>query len=86
MRRTALLQKMRKLRFREAYDAGDRSDSQGTCVHRNRRDRSPWSGLMIHQGGGTRESVPGQRCDRIVTMDDATMNTTRCFSLPKKAR
>jgi transposase len=41
-------------------------------VHRKRRDRSPWPGLMIHQDGSTHEWVPGQRWDLIVTMDDAT--------------
>jgi transposase len=41
-------------------------------VHRKRRDRSPWPGLMIHQDGSTHEWVPGQKWDLIVTMDDAT--------------
>lgn len=41
-------------------------------VHRKRRERSPWPGLMIHQDGSTHEWVSGQRWDLIVTMDDAT--------------
>ena len=41
-------------------------------VHRKRRERSPWPGLMIHQDGSTHEWVAGQHWDLIVTMDDAT--------------
>jgi len=41
-------------------------------VHRKRRERSPWPGLMIHQDGSTHEWVPSQKWDLIVTMDDAT--------------
>ena len=41
-------------------------------VHRKRRERSPWPGLMIYQDGSTHEWVAGQQWDLIVTMDDAT--------------
>jgi transposase len=46
--------------------------AKGRGVHRKRRDRAPWPGLMIHQDGSTHEWVPGQQWDLIVTMDDAT--------------
>ena len=41
-------------------------------VHRKRRERSPWPGMMLHQDGSTHEWVPGQKWDLILTMDDAT--------------
>lgn len=41
-------------------------------AHRKRRERSPYSGMMIHQDGSTHEWVPGKKWDLIVTMDDAT--------------
>ena len=41
-------------------------------VHRQRRERSPWLGLMIHQDGSTHEWLAGPHGDLIVTMDDAT--------------
>ncbi len=41
-------------------------------VHRKRRERSPYAGMMIHQDGSTHEWVPGKQWDLIVTMDDAT--------------
>ncbi len=41
-------------------------------VHRKRRERSPWPGLMIHQDGSRHEWIAGQQWDLIVTMDDAT--------------
>ena len=41
-------------------------------VHRKRRDRTPWPGMMLHQDGSDHEWIPGQRWDLIVTMDDAT--------------
>lgn len=40
--------------------------------HRQRRERKPLAGMMIHQDGSTHEWVPGQSWDLIVTMDDAT--------------
>lgn len=40
--------------------------------HRKRRERSPYSGMMLHQDGSTHEWVPGKKWDLIVTMDDAT--------------
>ncbi|HEY7585709.1 MAG TPA: ISNCY family transposase [Candidatus Deferrimicrobiaceae bacterium] len=41
-------------------------------VHRKRRERAPWPGLMIHQDGSTHEWIPGEKWDLILTMDDAT--------------
>lgn len=41
-------------------------------VHRKRRDRSPYAGMMLHQDGSTHEWVLGKKWDLIVTMDDAT--------------
>lgn len=41
-------------------------------VHRQRRDRAPLPGMLLHQDGSTHEWVTGQRWDLIVTMDDAT--------------
>ena len=41
-------------------------------VHRKRRDRAPFAGMMLHQDGSTHEWVPGKMWDLIVTMDDAT--------------
>ncbi len=45
---------------------------KGKGVHRKKRERSPWPGMMVHQDGSTHEWVPGQSWDLIVTMDDAT--------------
>lgn len=52
-------------------DAGLMSRAKAKGVHRKRRERAPWPGLMIHQDGSTHEWVPGQQWDLIVTMDDA---------------
>lgn len=41
-------------------------------VHRQRRERSPLPGMMLHQDGSTHEWVMGKKWDLIVTMDDAT--------------
>ncbi len=41
-------------------------------THRKKRERAPYSGMMIHQDGSTHEWVPGKMWDLIVTMDDAT--------------
>ena len=40
--------------------------------HRQRRERSPLPGMMIHQDGSDHEWVFGKKWDLIVTMDDAT--------------
>ena len=47
-----------------------KADKRG--VHRKRRERSPFPGMMLHQDGSTHEWVVGQHWDLIVTMDDAT--------------
>ncbi|MBM4313255.1 MAG: ISNCY family transposase [Deltaproteobacteria bacterium] len=41
-------------------------------VHRKRRERAPFPGMMLHQDGSRHEWVPGKKWDLIVTMDDAT--------------
>ena len=41
-------------------------------VHRQRRERSPLLGMMLHQDGSSHEWAPGKLWDLIVTMDDAT--------------
>ena len=45
---------------------------QKKAPHRKQRERSPYTGMMIHQDGSTHEWVPGKIWDLIVTMDDAT--------------
>lgn len=45
---------------------------QAKGQHRKQRERSPYSGMMIHQDGSTHEWVPDKMWDLIVTMDDAT--------------
>jgi len=46
--------------------------AKGRGVHRKRRERSPWPGLMIHQDGSRHQWVAGQSWDLIATLDDAT--------------
>ena len=41
-------------------------------AHRQKRERSPMPGMMLHQDASMNEWVPGQHWDLIVTMDDAT--------------
>ncbi len=41
-------------------------------VHRKRRLRAPWPGMMLHQDGSTHYWAPHEQWDLIVTMDDAT--------------
>jgi transposase len=40
--------------------------------HRQRRERSPWPGMLLHQDASTHAWVAGQHWDLVVTMDDAT--------------
>jgi hypothetical protein len=47
-----------------------KADKRG--AHRKRRERSPLTGMMIHQDGSTHPWVAGGQWDLIVTMDDAT--------------
>jgi transposase len=53
-------------------DKGAVAKGKKRGVHRKKRERSPMSGMMIHQDGSTHEWVPGKKWDLIVTMDDAT--------------
>jgi transposase len=48
-------------------------------AHRKRRERAPWSGMMIHQDGSTHEWVSGRKWDLIATMDDATSEQYSMF-------
>jgi transposase len=47
--------------------------------HRQRRDRSPLPGMMLHQDGSDHEWVFGKKWDLIVTMDDATNENYSMF-------
>ncbi len=47
--------------------------------HRQRRERSPLSGMMLHQDGSSHEWVLGKKWDLIVTMDDATNEQYNMF-------
>lgn len=51
---------------------GKVSKTERRGVHRERRERTPLPGMMLHQDGSRHEWVPGKRWDLIVTMDDAT--------------
>jgi transposase len=53
-------------------EAGLISKTKGKGKHRKRRERAPWSGMMLHQDGSAHQWVPGVCWDLIVTMDDAT--------------
>ena len=55
-------------------------------AHRNRRERSPLTGMLVHQDGSTHEWVPGQHWDLIVPWMTPPMSTTRCSSSMKKER
>lgn len=48
------------------------SKSKKNGAHRQRRERSPMPGMMLHQDGSSHEWVIGKKWDLIVTMDDAT--------------
>jgi hypothetical protein len=56
----------------QLQQAGLVKKAPGKGKHRKQRERSPLSGMMIHQDGSTHEWVPGKHWDLIVTMDDAT--------------
>ena len=47
--------------------------------HRQKRERRPLPGMLLHQDASTHEWVPGQRWDLVVTMDDATSEHTSMF-------
>lgn len=53
-------------------EAGLIKKAKGRGKHRKRRQRAPWSGMMLHQDGSTHQWVAGVKWDLIVTMDDAT--------------
>ena len=55
-----------------------KAERQG--AHRQRRERSPLPGMLLHQDGSTHAWVPGQRWDLMVTMDAATNeHDSMCF-------
>ena len=47
--------------------------------HRERRERKPAAGQMLHQDASTHEWVPGESWDLVVTMDDATSEVCSGF-------
>jgi hypothetical protein len=49
--------------------------------HRQRRERKPMAGMMIHQDGSTHHWIPGldHNVDLIITMDDATSEILSAF-------
>jgi len=47
--------------------------------HRQRRERKPLPGMMIHQDASRHAWVPGQMWDLIVTLDDATSEIYSAF-------
>ena len=51
---------------------GKVSKAEKRGVHRQRRERVPLPGMMLHQDGSSHAWVPGKLWDLIVTMDDAT--------------
>ena len=53
-------------------------------AHRQRRERAPWPGMMLHQDGSTHEWIAGQQWDLIVTMDDATNEHYSMFFVPEE--
>ena len=53
-------------------EAGLVRKGRRTGPHRERRDRKPAAGMMLHQDASTHEWVPGSWWDLVVTMDDAT--------------
>lgn len=73
--------------------AGAVEQAPKRSVHRKRRDRTPWPGMMLHQDGSQHQWVEGQYWALIVTMvipepAEGMMpptSTIRCFSAPKKA-
>ncbi len=50
--------------------AGLIKKAPGREKHRKHRDRSGWSGMMLHQDGSTYEWAPGKKWDLIITIDD----------------
>jgi transposase len=61
--------------------AGLVSKSSRGGPHRQRRERKPMEGMMLHQDGSTHAWVPGldHHIDLIVTMDDANSEVTSGF-------
>ncbi len=53
-------------------EAGAVEKAPGRGKHRKRRERAAWPGMMLHQDASLHESVPGEKWDLVVTMDDAT--------------
>ena len=61
-------------------------------VHRKRRERAPWPGMMLHQEGSQHQWVAGPYWDLIVTMVVPELaegmtrptSTIRCLSVTRK--
>jgi hypothetical protein len=66
--------------------AGLVSKSSRGGPHRQRRERKPMEGMMIHQDGSTHAWIPAldYNMDMIVTMDDATSEITSGFLLEQE--
>jgi hypothetical protein len=58
--------------------------AKGRGRHRQKRERRPLPGMMLHQDASSHEWVPGQRWDLVVTMDDATSEHTSMFFCPEE--
>ena len=62
-------------------------------IHRKRRKRAPWSGMMLHQDGRQHQWGAGQYGDLIVTMGvpepaegmTRPTSTTQCAAVIRKA-
>jgi transposase len=54
--------------------------------HRQRRERKPMEGMMLHQDGSTHKWIPSldHNIDLIATMDDATSEITSAFFVPQE--
>ena len=56
----------------QLQDAGAVEKLPRRGLHRTRLERASLPGIRLHQDGCRHEWLPGQRCDLVVTMDDAT--------------
>ncbi|MCY3810006.1 MAG: ISNCY family transposase [Gemmatimonadetes bacterium] len=60
-------------------EAGLVAKGRGRGVHRERRERKPAAGMMVHQDGSRHQWVPEAWWDLVVTMDDATSEVSSGF-------
>lgn len=64
---------------RRLQTAGLVKTGQRRGPHRQRRERKPLPGMMVHQDASTHAWVPHQMWDLIITMDDATSEIYSAF-------